>query len=79
LDADGTTGIVGVAIVQSLNHQQVEDNLVATYGHVIVDESHHLSAVSFEHVFRQVKARYVVGLTAMPQRKDGLHRIIVIS
>jgi superfamily II DNA or RNA helicase len=73
------TGLVDVAVIQSLNRKQVVDDLVANYGHVIVDECHHLSAVSFEQVLRQVKARYVAGLTATPQRKDGHHPVIVMQ
>jgi len=42
---------------------------------VIVDECHHVPAVSFERVLAEVKARYVVGLTATPQRRDGQHPI----
>ena len=72
-------GIVDVDVIQSLNRKQVVDDLVANNGHVIVDECHHLSAVSFEQVLRQVKARYVIGLTATPQRKDGHHPIIVMQ
>ena len=73
------TGVIDVGIIQSLNRKQVVDDLVANYGHVIVDECHHLSAVSFEQVLRQVKARYVTGLTATPQRKDGHHPIIAMQ
>ena len=73
------SGIIDVAVIQSLNRKQVIDDLVANYGHVIVDECHHLSAVSFEQVLRQVKARYITGLTATPQRKDGHHPIIVMQ
>ncbi len=72
-------GVIDVAVIQSLNRKQVVDDLVANYGHVVVDECHHLSAVSFEQVLRQVKARYVTGLTATPQRKDGHHPIIVMQ
>ena len=44
---------------------------------IIVDECHHLSAVSFEQMLRQVKARYITGVDeAAPQRKDGHHPII---
>lgn len=71
--------LIDVAVIQSLNRKQVVDNVVANYGHVIVDEGHHLSAVSFEQVLRQVKARYITGLTATPQRKDGHHPIIVMQ
>jgi superfamily II DNA or RNA helicase len=48
---------------------------VAGYGQVIVDECHHLPAVSFERVLASAKARYIVGLTATPQRRDGRHPI----
>jgi superfamily II DNA or RNA helicase len=73
------SGIVDVAVIQSLNRKQVVDDVVADYGHVIIDECHHLSAVSFEQVLRQVKARYITGLTATPQRKDGHHPIIIVQ
>ena len=68
-------GRLDVAMIQSLVHQDTVDELVGQYGHVIVDECHHLPAVSFERVLAQVKARYVVGLTATPQRRDGHHPI----
>jgi superfamily II DNA or RNA helicase len=69
------TGRVDVAMIQSLVRKDSVANLVADYGHVIVDECHHLPAVQFERVLREVKARYVVGLTATPQRRDGHHPI----
>jgi len=46
---------------------------------VLVDECHHVSAFSFERVLRKVKAKYVVGLTATPVRKDGHHPIILMQ
>ena len=46
---------------------------------MIVDECHHISAFTFEQVMRQVKAKYVVGLTATPTRKDGHHPIIYMQ
>jgi superfamily II DNA or RNA helicase len=73
------TGLIDVAVIQSLNRKHVVDDLVAGYGQVIVDECHHLSAFSFEQVLRQAKARYVLGLTATPMRKDGHHPIILMQ
>jgi very-short-patch-repair endonuclease len=52
---------------------------VGEYGHVIVDECHHLSAQSFEQVVRRAKARYVTGLSATVTRKDGHHPIIFMQ
>ncbi|MCK9420194.1 MAG: DEAD/DEAH box helicase [Nitrospirae bacterium] len=69
-------GKLDVAMIQSLVRKDEVSDLVANYGQVIVDECHHLPAVSFERVLNEVKARYVVGLTATPYRRDGHQPII---
>jgi superfamily II DNA or RNA helicase/very-short-patch-repair endonuclease len=73
------TGMLDVAIIQSLVRRGVVNDCVAEYGHVIVDECHHLSAHSFEQVTRRAKARFVVGLSATVARKDGHHPIIFMQ
>jgi superfamily II DNA or RNA helicase len=73
------TGNVDIALLQSLNRKGVVPDFVGNYGHVVVDECHHLSAFSFETVLRRVKARFVFGLTATPIRKDGHHPIIFMQ
>ena len=70
------TGCLDVAMIQSLVRRGEVADVVADYGHVIVDECHHVPAVSFERVMREVRARYVTGLTATPQRRDGHHPIM---
>jgi superfamily II DNA or RNA helicase len=70
------TGEIDVAMTQSLSRKGSVDDIVAKYGQVIVDECHHLPAVSFERILSEVKSRYVVGLTATPQRRDGHQPII---
>lgn len=55
------------------------DDVVGNYGHLIVDECHHLSAHSFELVARQAKAKFVTGLSATVTRKDGHHPIIFMQ
>jgi len=75
----GRTGCVDVAVIQSLYRKEIVKDFVAEYGQVIVDECHHISAFTFEQVMRQVKAKYVVGLTATPTRKDGHHPIIYMQ
>jgi superfamily II DNA or RNA helicase len=73
------TGALDVAVIQSLVRKGVVDDRIAQYGHVIVDECHHLSAHSFELVARQAKARFIVGLSATVARKDGHHPIIFMQ
>jgi superfamily II DNA or RNA helicase len=73
------TGCVDVAVIQSLYRKEAVKDFVAEYSQVIVDECHHISAFTFEQVMRQAKARYIVGLTATPTRKDGHHPIIYMQ
>jgi superfamily II DNA or RNA helicase/very-short-patch-repair endonuclease len=73
------TGLLDVAVIQSLVRNGVVDDLVGNYGHLIVDECHHLSAQSFEQVARQAKAKFVTGLSATVTRKDGHHPIIFMQ
>jgi superfamily II DNA or RNA helicase len=73
------SGTLDIAIIQSTHGREGVKDFVAEYGQVIVDECHHLSAFTFEHVMKQVKARYVLGLTATPERKDGHHPIIYMQ
>ena len=73
------TGIIDVALIQSLVRRGEVSDLVADYGHLVVDECHHLSAASFELVARRAKARYVLGLSATVARKDGHHPIIFMQ
>lgn len=73
------TGRIDIAVMQSLSRKGEISNLVANYGQVIVDECHHLSAVSFEALLRSTPARYVLGLTATPIRRDGQQPIIFMQ
>jgi len=73
------SGTVDVALIQSLSKKGVVDDLVGEYGHLVVDECHHISARSFEIVARQSKANYVTGLSATVTRKDGHHPIIFMQ
>lgn len=72
-------GLLDVALIQSLVRKGTVNDCVADYGHLIVDECHHVSASSFERVARRAKARYVTGLSATVARKDGHHPIIFMQ
>lgn len=73
------TGQIDVALIQSLVRKGVVDDRVGNYGHLLVDECHHLSARSFELVARRAKARFITGLSATVTRKDGHHPIIFMQ
>jgi superfamily II DNA or RNA helicase/very-short-patch-repair endonuclease len=73
------TGALDVALLQSLVRKGEVDDRVADYGHIIVDECHHLPAYSFEQVARRAKAKYFTGLTATVTRKDGHQPIVFMQ
>jgi len=72
-------GRLDVALIQTLGRGRSADDCVADYGQIIVDECHTVSAPSFERVVRRAKARYVLGLSATPVRKDGHQPIITMQ
>ena len=66
-------GRIDIATIQSLiRHGEVDDR-IADYGHVVMDECHHVPAPGFAQVADRAKARYVTGLSATVTRKDGQH------
>lgn len=75
------TGRLDIASLQSFARlpSATLKTLAAPYAHVIIDECHHLAAVSFERVLRELPARYVLGLSATPVRKDKLHPILFMQ
>ena len=73
------TGLLDVAVIQSLVRKGEVDDLVSRYGHLIVDECHHIPAHSFELAAREAKSKFVLGLSATPIRKDGHHPIIFMQ
>jgi superfamily II DNA or RNA helicase len=73
------TGRIDIAVMQSLSRKGEVNPLVENYGHVIVDECHHVGAVSFDAILKRVKAKYVLGLTATPIRRDGQQPIIFMQ
>jgi superfamily II DNA or RNA helicase len=73
------SGYLDIAVMQSLSRQGEVDALVENYGQVIVDECHHVGAASFESILKRTRAKYVLGLTATPIRRDGQQPIIFLQ
>lgn len=75
------TGQIDIATYQSLinKNDNTVDPLIQGYGHIIVDECHHISAPRFEMVLNEVRAKFVLGLTATPDRQDGHQKIIFMT
>lgn len=87
---DGTLGCMGggknrlsgkidIAVIQSLVRNQDLHGILDQYGQIVVDECHHVSAFSFETLLKTARARFVLGLTATPVRRDGHHPVILMQ
>jgi superfamily II DNA or RNA helicase len=70
------TGTVDVALLPSLARRDDINTLTHEYGHVIVDECHHLGAAAYEHSVKAIAAQFWLGLTATPTRRDGLGQLV---
>ncbi len=73
------TNNLDIAMMQSIIKQGEVSEILENYGQIIVDECHHVSAFSFEKILKYAKAKYVMGLTATPYRKDGRQPIIFMQ
>ncbi len=73
------SGIIDIAVMQTLTRREELLDQLNQYGQVIVDECHHLSAFSFERILKCTNAKYVLGLTATPIRRDGQQPIIYMQ
>lgn len=72
-------GILDVAMITSLGQGDAVNELVKSYGMVIMDECHHAGAAIAEDVLNTVSAKYVYGLTATPKRDDGQEQKIFMQ
>lgn len=73
------TGLLDIAVIQSLSRREDLEDFFSQYGQIIIDEAHHLSAQSFEAVLKQANSRYILGLSATPVRSNGHHPIIFMQ
>ncbi|HFU74832.1 MAG TPA: DEAD/DEAH box helicase [Arcobacter sp.] len=66
-------GKLDIATMQSLKNNP---ELIQNYSFVIVDECHHIPAVTFESIIKEFRGKYILGLSATPMRKDGMDPIL---
>ena len=63
---------VVIVMLQTLSMKELNDNLFAPIGLVIVDECHHIASEVFVQALPKVTSRHMLGLSATPERKDKL-------
>ena len=64
-----------LAMVQSLSQKEYDKNVFSSFGLAVFDECHHLGAEVFSRSMAKVASKYMLGLSATPDRKDGLRKV----
>lgn len=70
------TGIIDVAMVGSMYSKGKFNELIHSYGMVIMDECHHAASKTSMELLQEINAKYVYGVSATPKRGDSLDKII---
>lgn len=71
LDVDITVGMI-----QTIINRDYPADFFQSYGLTTIDETHHVGSKSFSGLFYKVQTKYILGLSATPERKDGLSKVI---
>lgn len=74
VDTDGKDIVIGM--IQSISMRHYDAQIFDKFGLVIVDECHHIASRVFSRALYKICTRYTIGLSATPERKDGLTKII---
>jgi superfamily II DNA or RNA helicase len=73
IDIDDKDIVIGM--LQSLSMKDYPYTFFSDFGLTIVDEVHHIAAEVFVRSLFQIVTKYVLGLSATMQRKDGLTKV----
>ena len=64
-----------IGMLQSLSQKDYEPRVFRDFGFTVIDECHHVSAEVFSRALPVIGSRWNLGLSATPQRADGLSKV----
>jgi len=73
---DKTTCIIDFALIGSAYHKGQFFPNIDSYGMVLIDECHHIASAQGQALMQRIRAKYIYGLSATPNRSDRLDDII---
>jgi len=65
-----------VGMIQSITQRDYPKECFKSFGFMVVDEVHHVSSRTFSSIFFKIQTKHMIGLSATPERKDGLTKVI---
>ena len=73
IDSDEKDIVIGM--LQSLSMKEYESSVFDSFGLTIIDEVHHISSEVFSNSLFKIVTKYMLGLSATMNRKDGTTRV----
>ena len=73
IDIDGKD--IVLCMLQSLVQKEYPSTLFDCFGLTIIDEVHHISSESFSNALFKIVTKYMLGLSATMNRKDGTTKV----
>lgn len=67
---------VVIGMLQSISSREYEKGTFECFGQLITDECHHIAARAFSNAMFKMQCKYMLGLSATPDRADGLTVIL---
>ena len=74
IDIKGKDVVIGM--LQSISMKDYDDSIFNEFGLVVYDEVHHVASKVFSKALLKTSAEYTIGLSATPERSDGLLKVI---
>lgn len=65
-----------VGMLQSIAMKSYDQSVFSSFGLTIIDETHHICSKVFSRALLNVNTKYTLGLSATPERKDGLSHVL---
>ena len=73
-DTDGLNSDFVFATVQTINSEQhLHKFNEKSFDYIIIDESHHAAASTYQRIINYFKPDFLLGMTATPERTDGFN------
>jgi len=73
IDIEGKDIVIGM--LQSLSMKEYPSSVFDSFGFTIIDEVHHISSQTFSNALFKIVTKYMLGLSATMNRKDGTTRV----
>ncbi|WP_122531353.1 DEAD/DEAH box helicase [Pseudomonas viridiflava] len=73
------SGFIDIALVKSLHAEENLAGIIAEYGQIMADECHHVTSAQFETIMQSANVRYVMGMTANSEKRQGDEPIVYMQ